>query len=1361
VVHKGKVKTAPLTYYTVKRFDFSGKGFLKRGPTKETKVRYYLKAYTDVDGSVINHTVVTELETGNFISQYPLTLGDNANAWFAVIDSVGERVAGRQSAIQEDSEAKSGVEAPILPNSTSKANLDARQNIDTTGAGNVQPQFAQPQRKPTSSLSRALLGASEEARKLLSESTYISSTDQINDDAAQSWVLGITGQKGATLEDAASQLQVMKGNQFPPLTPPQQTLAKAHIAERYGRLIKFVSDDISKSRNFDQQPLLDFYRAEHIRLLNELQEQGSIAGQDLQIFAKIANIFHPIFAVRSYTNPFTKTQRTELDKDGTARTVKTAMDEAVADGVAATLSPSNPVIQKINSVAAKKSGITQPTVNMAQGIFDFFFQVDRNLGGTGFPVTEDIAQKIAEGIVKRAMPKTSLSSKGPTPYLDELFKLAKQRVESEIAPLVALQQGKTAEESIRDGVSKMIKDYGIADSVQRSFEAARGQLLNNPDAVLTDEARKALESYQFDTTALRGAELIIRNSLDMRDLVTRTLKEQNAAIEDVIEKLKTDFKLEGKTAEVVAGALKSRFVAEARKSAAAKLAGLVREKKVSPKLSTSERLLRLINVGGFSEEQFYNALAKQFRLPHYNEETVARLQAEAERIQNLPKNSDVRNEATIKLMGDIAEGARQSLVGFEKWKFILGDLAPAIWQSSILSGPPTHMVNYMATLANIAAQSFSDATGFALAARNNGGSVQDMMRFYSDILAGFSTTYLNHGNAPKLLVKAAMEASRSIGERGGAFREFPAEVMNNFVKAYSSSNASGAKIEALRAFVTGTSRYKNAKLEDVSLMERLATSESMVDRMLSGYKWVGRVMLATDAVNSGTAQEIRMRHAMRYAAMVEGKKGQDLEKAILDSFDPPKEVLDAIETQVTKEEAEGVFNAARDPDIAKRIRREELIEQRRGQDVLEQAQDTAGRWTFNGDPKGAAGFIFDGLINGMNRKLKVTKFLFPFMRTMGNLIDASLDFTPGIGQLRAYNVRASRVLGADNKYAAKIIERGSPEFFAQQTRAWMGTLAFSAILAAAIKGLEDEEEGKDPFFAVYGAGPEDKFKREQLRTAGWQANSIKIGDRFLRFTDWPALNIGLAAIGSISDYARNSRDLDTPIPTKIGLAMLGTASALMEKNMLGGMSNLVTAMANPDQRGLNALSRQAVSPIAGVTNPPLAQWLRNTLFFNEEGKVAQLDRSGFDGLMHSIVPFSIGADKALNVLGEPIEEYWYGATTRRFGYFNTVDEHPVTTPLAKAGLFVPSPSKNTTIEPLAGKRMSLARAGDEAWRAFLVYRGDALKTRLGPSAIRLLTGMEREAAQTMLDGPDYKGYATAIAQRKVERDIRSGKIKVP
>jgi hypothetical protein len=572
-----------------------------------------------------------------------------------------------------------------------------------------------------------------------------------------------------------------------------------------------------------------------------------------------------------------------------------------------------------------------------------------------------------------------------------------------------------------------------------------------------------------------------------------------------------------------------------------------------------------------------------------------------------------------------------------------------------------------------------------------------------------------------------------------------------------------AKLEALRAIKTGVTRFKNATLSDVSMLERLATSPSKLDRMLSNYKWVGRVMLATDAFNSGTAQEIRQRHALRYAATLEGKRGQQMEAAIMDAFEPSKEVFDAIDQQVAQEEAAGVFDGARDKAVAIRIRREELLEAGRGKDVLAQGTEVAGRWTFNGDPKGMAGFLMDGIINEkINRSMRVTKFFFPFMRTMANLLDTSLDFTPGIGQLRAYNVRTSRLLGENSKYAAKKIERGSPEFYAQQTKALFGTMAFIAVVTAAIKGLEDEEEGKEPSFGVYGAGPEDRYKRDQMKAAGWLPNSIKIGGRYMRYTDWPALNVVLAAIGAISDYARDARDSSTPIPTKIGIAMLGATSALTEKSALGGMTNIITILANPDQRGLNALGRLAVGPVGGVTNPQLFQWLRNTLFMDKNLQVDVLDRSGFDGLMASIVPFSIGADTALNVLGEPLQEYFYGATARRFGYFTTIKEHPIITPLIRAGLFVPSPSKNSTIR-VAGheKPMTLGRAGQDAFNAFLKYRGETLKQILNPEVIGNLTSMDRELAQSVLDGPDVKGVATARAQAMVEADIASGKIKIP
>lgn len=1175
-------------------------------------------------------------------------------------------------------------------------------------------------RKTTTSLSRALLGASAEARRILSQSTYISSTDKLNDSAAQNWLLGVIGQSGATLEDAALQLDNMAEDTFAPLSPIRQNLARGHIALRYGELASYLAKDIAKSGNMDQFPLLEFYRAQHVSNLRKLQEHGSVAGQNLQVFAKIARIFQPFYAAMTYTDPFSKVQKEVLDKDGVAQKVRDEVDAATKEAAEKTVAATSKITGLINRVVAKaQKAADSQAVGDVQLVFDFLFQVDRNLGGTNFPVTVDIAQTIGDSMVRHLFPKAKKTTGNAEAdsFLDQLYSETRKRVQSELDLIV--RQGapeKSAEEKVREGVTKMLKDLDIISLVKKSFEDAQGKVLNNP--ALSEEARKALTAYRFDDTQLKGAQQVVRAGLDIKDLITKTLTERNATLEAFIETLKKNYKLNDKSAAAVGEAVRSAFVTEARNAAARRLDALTRAKVLRPKLSKSDELFKLINIGGFSDEAFYNALAKRFNLPTYNEAMVKKLQAEAERIQSLPQDSDIRNEATIRLMGEIAEGARQSLTGLPKWKYILGDMAPAVWQAAILTGPPTHIVNYLSTVANITLQSFSDAAGYGMAAYKNGASVKEVMGFYSDILTAFSQTYAKKDSV--------------------------------------------AKMEFLRALETGVTRYKNAKLEDVSLLERLSNSNNMVEKIFGNLKWVGRVMLATDAFNSGTAQEIRQRHALRYAATLEGKAGQDLEKAILDAFDPPADVLKEIDQKVAREESEGVFDGARDKDLAKRIRREELIENRRGLDILESGQAAADKWTFNGDPKGMAGYIFDGVLNGMNRKLKVTKVLLPFMRTMANLFDTSLDFTPGIGQLRAYNVRLSRVLGEDSDYAPNRIERGSPEFYSQQAKAWFGTVLFAAILGAAFKGLEDEEEGKDPFFAVYGAGPDDKFKRNALQTAGWMPNSLKIGGKYFRYTDWPAINIALSAVGALSDYARDAQNSDTPIPTKIGVALLGTTAALTEKTMLGGASNLITVLANPDQRGLNSLNRLMTSIVGGVSNPPLFQWLRNTLFANEQGQVPVLDRGGLRGTLSSITPFSIGADQALNALGEPITAYWHTATTRRFGYFNSTPEHPILTPLAKNGLFVPSPSKNSTLRvPGRAEPMTLSRAGEEVWRKYLVYRGDEIKRRLPKARVDALLRMDREEAQSVLDGPEIRGDANQIAIRRIEADIRSGRLTVP
>lgn len=188
--------------------------------------------------------------------------------------------------------------------------------------------------------------------------------------------------------------------------------------------------------------------------------------------------------------------------------------------------------------------------------------------------------------------------------------------------------------------------------------------------------------------------------------------------------------------------------------------------------------------------------------------------------------------------------------------------------------------------------------------------------------------------------------------------------------------------------------------------------------------------------------------------------------------------------------------------------------------------------------------------------------------------------------------------------------------------------------------------------------------------------------------------------------------------------------------------------------------------VGGYTNPGMVRWMRDTLDMDAKGNVDRLDRSTTAGWVASMLPFSIGYNTAaLNTLGEPIQQPWYSATTRRFADLNKSKPHPIITPLIQAGLMLENPSPRTSFtypNPSDGSYVT-TRLGKhpEVMRRFVELRGETIKRILTPAYI---DNLQRVAAQNSDSAQDYLDSVTDDARKyavkQIQQEISEGKLKL-
>lgn len=1131
----------------------------------------------------------------------------------------------------------------------------------------------------TTSLHRVLSAVDPQTEQILAEKEYIADTISNTERAADEW---IQLQGGIANVAQGDELLAQVDQSY--LPPEQKQAVKAKIALKYKRLMEAIA---AGPAVMDRAVLYDYLKRQHQRILIGLQEEGSRTGQLLSLFKGISKLFVPDTFRRQYVGKLTQQQATVAAKPGT-REVAGALDAGRSAGAKAAVNRALKSLKKL-----------MPADDPAQALFDFFadalsLRERGTIQGSGLPVRTEITNDVASRISAMLLRQGGVRKEEP------LFNILNEKVRKAVqAQLVTKDEAPeiTDEAALQGYLDKLVDRVMDTSLVEQAFNAAVQETLGETPQPM--EARIArLQGLKFDQAKYLKATEFVTKALNFRELVTQTLEQQDSVLFNLLASLSESTGLVGDQARLLGEAIQSAYDVEAKRVARQRLEAIVRAK--NPKIRITEpkivKLLKLVNLGAFSEEKFYNAIAESYGLPTYNDEFADQVEQRGAEIQKMPE-SDAKNEAVRKLLSDIA---RERVKGYnvgQKVKYYLGDVAPAIWQAGILSGIPTHLVNYFSSQANVLLSATTDAAGYITAARKAGIKTVNTGDFMADVLIGWL--------------------------RGSGILKNPA------------GNATLQEVQ--KAFATGTTRFRNEKGEEFSVLES--------EPLGVVHKYVGRLMVATDVVNQMSANEIKQRMALRYAWLQQGKTRKEIQEMMESAFNPAQDVLDQIDAQI---EAESKWLGSK---LDKARRRSELVEKRRfelldGLDLI--SRDAAAKWTFNEEvPSGLMGYVVNKVIEPVNRATKISRFVFPFMRTLASIVNNTFDWSP-IGIARGYNISATKLLGLE-KYQRDFTP-GSPEQYAQLTKAWAGTMAIAAIAGLMFKGLQDEEEGKEPFLAVYGEGPSDRNMNTQLEQgSSWQANTLKIGSARVRYTDFPVLSMFLGSLGKMSDLYRYEGYDDknwTEIGTKGALAV---ASSLMEKNLLSGLSNMMDVINSDDNQKVSAFKRFTSGIVGGYTNPQLFKWARDTMGVNERGMVPVLDKtSSLEGWMMSLVPFSAGYNQAyLNALGEPIENLPWSATTRRFAVLDPTPQHPVFTPLVDAGLFVPAPSKDTKVGDV--------RVGSdpELWRRFVEIRGEELKKRLTPSRIEKLRAMDKEDAQDELNS-DIGGAARDRAKKRLVAELK-------
>jgi hypothetical protein len=1124
---------------------------------------------------------------------------------------------------------------------------------------------------------------------------------------------------------------------------------------------------LSAQRRNDMAMARDYYQSLAETFADSVMNEASQAGQELRTFRMLADVLVPQTWVKKYKAPVIRAQRNKLGKEKTAQQLLQGLMDSRRMAANSTFDR----MQKALAMAGRKF---LPEGTSSEEV-EAYEDVARMLA-SGLPVREDVKKAASERVVISGLEtikkELNLRAEKADPALlrqweDRLREIAGEQIDriienrlkgGKVDPLTETltedQKQAVQEQKIMD-VWRSLSDVPLAETV---FNLARATMetAKNPYSGL-------LRNAVFDTNRVSQIEKAVRLSISTAEEIRKSVADKEMSVEALKLRLEeVNPTLSDEELDKLANAVEAVYNDEVSKASRAALDRLVKAAANPAKArqltenNTVMKLLPLVNMGAFSEEAVYNAIADKFKLPTWTSENVRAIEEAANRVQELPEGSIQRGEAGQQMLLEILKANMKDSRGGKRVQH-LNQIASAVWTAGVLSGPPTQIINATATSASVFMESMAEATGRFIEAKQRGVSTAQASEYFKDIARMWLFSFGKDANNTSL--RAMNEVYTAMTKGTTKFKSEKMEDMAPLELFKFDPRAAIPGNAMMDALVNG--EWKEAGKQGLKAGLGLAIAgldKAVVQRnpkealkdYLAVLRTTGRLMLAADAVNSSAAAYIKEAMIKRTLLQQEGLSDDEVNKMMSEIVKGGEQsLLDDAKAQVEDESIRGDFGAPGTTahEVAKARRLEQLIETATyGKSVVEAGRDFAADSTFNGNPYGVVGMLSMEIFARMNSALGIAvKPVNPFPKTLSNLFNNALNYTLW-GSLRAQGWNPSQFLFDENsKYMKEAPERGTAEYYSAHARAVAGTTALVAFAAMLMLSLRDRKEGKEPFFELHGPGPTDPKQRKTWSNAGNKAFSVRIGQVNLRFTDWPGINLALGALGTVYDQAiYGSGEAD--VADKLFTAVTSVMGTTLNRNMLGGASALFDIMSQNTYEGAKqrAAATFASSYVSGFTKPSMVRWLET----NISGGYA--DSSGMSGWLLSMVPFggAVAGKPALNVLGEKVEVSHWDSTMGRL--ISPKSSHPILSPLINAGLSVPLPQHYKILDSSKETGMRKMTA-DEFYQYGKAY-GETLKELLTSDRVENL--VER-ASRDPQKAQDRLNELATRARNKAQREVRN------
>lgn len=416
----------------------------------------------------------------------------------------------------------------------------------------------------------------------------------------------------------------------------------------------------------------------------------------------------------------------------------------------------------------------------------------------------------------------------------------------------------------------------------------------------------------------------------------------------------------------------------------------------------------------------------------------------------------------------------------------------------------------------------------------------------------------------------------------------------------------------------------NADVRQASLAaEILANDPSKWKRLLSTYRYVSRFMQAVDSLWYDAATEVKA----TFDAASKGRlaKASDIDEYIQNELKVTKEDRARARAQAQEEIDAGLTDKR---DLERRTI--EITRQLRPADIQEDANRFALYSTFNNDPEGFLGLIYQMVIRARD-KYPVLTALVPFARISANATNAFINASP-LALIRLIGNRPDAMslplIGDKLRYGERRLT--VEEWQQMRARILISGVATIGLAALAISTKDD----KDPWFQITGSLKTlSPSRRQQLEEQGIRPYQVRIGGKGIDYKLSP-LALTLAAIGNWSDTVRYGKD-DPEAFTQLEAVLAAGHTIILDQSFLSGIGQLLEKPSN-NQGFFDKFQRFIAGTLGGFV-PTVAKevdsWVNPTV----------MQAKGFKEQMQRQIPVVrwFMERPLYNVLGEKVERPRY------------------------------------------------------------------------------------------------------------------------